>query len=178
VDPSLRFQVVARLPLLPRPSEAPRRALHDLALSLARLPDVAAFARALTRVPAVRDRLSRIAAVFSFVNTLVNVPAPPDGQMRDGVDVLLRLAGEEEGPAVILCALLQALGERASVVYAPGIAFVRVEVKVDDLRRLPPHAEPFSSRGRYYIPLDARQARCPLGLVPRLARKGLARPRV
>lgn len=158
----------------PRPSEAPRRALHELALSLARQPDVAAFARALVRVPTVRDRLARIAAVFTFVNTLVNVPAPRDGQMRDGVDLLLRLAGEEEGPAVILCALLQALGERASVVYAPGIAFVRVEVKVQDLSRLPPHAGLFSSRGRYYIPLDARQVRTPLGFLPRLARGSLA----
>jgi hypothetical protein len=154
----------------PRRLEVSPWALHSLALSLARQPDVAGFARALARVPAVRDRLGRIAAVFTFVNTLVNVPASADGRMRDGVDVLLRLAGEENGPAVILCALLQALGERASIVCGPGRSFVRVEVEARDFPRLPPHAGLFSCRGRYYIPLDAREARSPLGFLPRLAR--------
>jgi hypothetical protein len=155
----------------PPRSEASPWALHSLALSLARQADVASFARALARVPAVRDRLGRIAALFTFVSALVNVPSPPGGEMRDGVDVLLRLAGEEHGPAVILCALLQALGERASIVCGPGRSFVRVEVEARDFPRLPPHAGLFSCRGRYYIPLDAREARGPLGFLPRLARR-------
>jgi hypothetical protein len=144
-----------------------------LALSLARHSDVTAFARSLARVPAVRDRLGRIAALFSFVNALVNVPSPRDGRARDGVDLLLHLAGEEHGPAVILCALLQALGERASIVRDPRRSYVRVEVEARDFSRLPPYAGLFSQGGRYYIPLDARQARSPLGFLPRLARRAV-----
>ena len=125
----------------------------------------------------MRDRVARLGAVFTFVNTLVNVPSPPDGECRDGVDLLLGLAGEQEGPAVILSALLLALGERAVIDYVPGMAFVRVEVDVSDLARLPPHAGLFASRGRYFVPLDPRQARSPLGFLPRPARDALAKPR-
>jgi hypothetical protein len=71
---------------------------------------------------------------------------------------------------VILCALLQALGERASIVRGPGRSYVRVEVEARDFPRLPPYAGLFSCRGRYYIPLDARQARGPLGFLRRPAR--------
>jgi hypothetical protein len=156
-------------------TESPRQAVHDLALSLARNADVAAFARALAAVPRVRARTARIAAVFSFVNALVNVPAPFDGRIRDGVDLLLQLAGEQEGPAVILCALLQALGERAAVDYAPGMAFVRVEVHPEDLARLPPHARLIAAHGRHYLPLDPRQERSPLGFLPKPARDALVR---
>jgi hypothetical protein len=156
-------------------AESPRRAVHDLALSLARNADVAAFARALATVPRVRTRTARIAAVFSFVNALVNVPPPSDGEIRDGVDLLLQMAGEQEGPAVILCALLQALGERAAVDYAPGMAFVRVEVHPEDLSRLPPHAGLIVAHGRHYLPLDPRQERSPLGFLPKPAREALAR---
>jgi hypothetical protein len=120
--------------------------------------------------------MARLAAAFTFVNHLVSVPAPADGEYRDGVDVLLALAGEQEGPAVILAALLQALGERASVDYVPGMAYVRVELEPSDLSRLPPYANLFVSRGRYYIPLDARKPRGPLGLLPRLVRDALRRP--
>ena len=126
-------------------------------------------------MPRVRDRLARLAAVFTFVNTLVNVPAPPDGECRDGVDLLLGLAGEQEGPAVILCALLLAIGERAAIDYVPGMAFVRVEIDVADLARLPPHAGPIAARGRYFLPLDPRQARSPLGFLPRPAREALSK---
>lgn len=126
-------------------------------------------------MPRVRDRLARIAAVFTFVNTLVNVPPAPDGEFRDGVDWLLGLAGEHEGPAVILCALLQALGERAAIDYVPGMAFVRVEIEVADLPRLPPHAGLIAARGRVFIPLDPRQARSPLGFLPRPAREALSK---
>lgn len=119
--------------------------------------------------------MARLAAVFTFVGHLVEVPAASDGEPRDGVDLLLLLAGEEEGPAVILAAMLQALGERAAVDYAPGMAFVRVQLGFEDLARLPPHAGLFASRGRYYLPLDARQARSPLGFLPRPVREALRR---
>ncbi len=155
--------------------ESPRRAVHDLALSLARNGDVVAFARALATVPRVRTRMARIAAVFSFVNALVNVPPPSDGEVRDGVDMLLQMAGEQEGPAVILCALLQALGERAAVDYAPGMAFVRVEVRPEDLSRVPPHAGLIAAHGRHYLPLDPRHERSPLGFLPKPAREALLR---
>jgi hypothetical protein len=160
-------------------SESPRRAVHDMAVSLARNADVAAFARALASSSRVRTRTARIAAVFSFVRALAGVPPPSDGVMRDGVDLLLELAGEQEGPALILCALLQALGERAAVDYAPGMAFVRVEVHAEDLSRLPPHARLIAAHGRHYIPLDPRGAGGPLGFLPRRAREalvGLPRP--
>jgi hypothetical protein len=126
----------------------------------------------------MRDRLSRIAAVFTFVGHLVDAPPPPDGELRDGVDALLMLAGEQEGPAVILSAMLQALGERATVDYAPGLAFVRVELEWTDLARLPPHAGLMLSRGRYYLPLDARQARSPLGFLPRPVREAMKQERL
>jgi len=156
-------------------AESPRRAIHDLALSLARDPDVVAFARVLAAVPRVQTRMARVAAVFSFVNALVNVPPADEGQIRDGVDLLLQMAGEQEGPAVILCALLQALGERAAVDYAPGMAFVRVEIQPEDLARLPPHAGLISAHGRCYVPLDPRQERSPLGFLPKPAREALLR---
>lgn len=119
--------------------------------------------------------MSRVAAVFTFVGHLVGVPAPPEGecQYRDGVDVLLALAGAEEGPAVILAALLLALGEKATVDYAPGMAFVRIEIDPADLPRLPPFADLVTVRGRYFLPLDARTPRGPMGLLPRLAREAL-----
>jgi hypothetical protein len=135
------------------------------------------FARSLAQGFRARDRMARVAAAFTFVNQLVGVPAPADGEYRDGVDVLLVLAGEQEGPAVILAALLQALGERASIDYVPGMAFVRVELEASDLARLPPYTDLLVARGRYYIPLDARKPRASLGLLPRLVREALRRPR-
>lgn len=154
----------AGLKLIPRSSEAPRRALHALSISLARSPDVVDFARRLVQDYRARDRMGRVAAVFTFVGHLVGVPAPEDG-CRDGVDVLLALAGEDEGPAVILAALLLALGEKATVDYAPGMAFVRLELDPTDLPRLPPFAHLVSQRGRFYLPLDARTPRATLGLL-------------
>ena len=112
-----------------------------------------------------------MAAVFSFVSHLVDVPPAPDGP-RDGVDALLALAGREDGPALLLSALLQAAGERASVGWtepraagargaaaAPVFAFVRVALEFDDLRRVPPHAGVLVEHGRCYLPLRPRHAR-------------------
>jgi len=143
-------------------------------LSLARNPDVVEFARSVARSWPARDRVGRIAAAFTFVSHLVDVPAPADDGVRDGVDHLLRLAGRREGPAVILCALLLALGERASLDTASGLPFVRVEIQAGDLRRLPPHAGPYVDRGRFYLPLDSRDARNALGFLPRPMREELA----
>jgi hypothetical protein len=136
---------------------------------------VIAFARELTgRLPAT-GRLPRIAGVFTFVGHLVDVPPPASGEPRDGVDVLLALAGEQEGPALILAALLLALGERAFLAKAAGRLYVRVEIEPRDLWRLPPFAQPILSGGRCYLPLDPRRARSPLGFLPRSAREALNR---
>jgi hypothetical protein len=138
--------------------------LHELSLSLARNKDIAAFSRALVARAPARDRLARLATLFSFVQHLVDAPPPDDG-VRDGVDWLLALAGEAEGPSVILSALLLALGERAVVCYQPGGAFVRVELTAADVRRLPPHASLLQRSGRYFIPLDAKHARSPFAFL-------------
>ena len=123
-----------------------------------------------------RDRIGRIACVFTFVGLLVDVPGA--GRARDGADVLLALAGIEDGPAVILAALLQALGERAQLEYTREMVFVRVQLEASDLRRLPPHAVLLLKRGRrggFLLPLDPRRARIPLGFLPRSVRESLDR---
>jgi hypothetical protein len=159
-------------------SSSRRLALHDLVLSLARSADVVEFARSVAHGWNARDRIGRVAAAFTFVSHLVDVPPPEDDGFRDGVDSLLQLAGAREGPAVILCALLLALGERASLDEARGLPFVRVEIDAADLRRLPPHAGPFVDRGRLYLPLDSRDARSALGFLPGPMRDGLVRRRL
>jgi hypothetical protein len=146
-------------------------ALNELSIGLARHPDVVGFARQL--VCGTADRLSRVAKVFSFVGLLVDSKQLWPDEPVDGIDVLLRLAGEESGPAVIVSALLRALGERAQIEYVAGMAFVRVEVELRDLARLPPYARPSTANGRYYIPLDARRARSPLGFLPFAMRRVL-----
>jgi hypothetical protein len=145
-----------------------------MALSLARRPEVVEFARALAGRYRAKNRVGRLTALFTFVAHLVDVPQPVAGELRDGVDVLVALAGEGEGPAVILAALLMALGERAAVEYAPGLALVRVQLDAQDLRRLPPWAGLMVAAGRTYLLLDPRRARTPLGLLPRIVRRTLA----
>lgn len=127
------------------------------------------------RVP-LEDRLGRLASVFTFVSHLMDVPLPE--RPRDGADVLLALAGARDGPAVILAALLQALGEKAQLEHTREVVFVRVELQLADLRRLPPHAVLVlgrARRGRYLLPLDPRRACSPLGFLPRPVRRALAR---
>lgn len=140
---------------------------------MARNPDIAAFSRALVEGLPQHNRLARLTALFTFVSHLVDAPPAHDG-VRDGVDWLLALAGEDEGPSVILAALLLALGERAALEYRPGFTFVRVALEAADVARLPPHASLFSRRGRYFIPLDARRARSPFAFLPHLAGRALA----
>lgn len=91
------------------------------------------------------------------------------------MDWLLALAGEDEGPAVILAALLLALGERAGVDYRPGLTFVRVQLAAPDVARLPPHASLFSRRGRFFVRLDPRRARSPFAFLSMLEKRALSR---
>ena len=106
---------------------------------------------------------------------LVDVPAA--GRAADGSDLLMALAGAQHGPAVILAALLQALGERAQLEYTREMVFVRVEIEAADLARLPPHAALVFRRTRrgYLLPLDPRRAGSPLGFLPRPVRHALDR---
>ncbi|HEV8253368.1 MAG TPA: hypothetical protein VGQ78_01320 [Vicinamibacteria bacterium] len=113
-----------------------------------------------------RHRLARIAAVFAFVAHAVD--APEDG--ADGTALLLALAGRDHGPAVILTAMLLALGERARVLAASGVSLVRVRIGLRELAALPPHATVVHGAGCYLV-LDPRSARRPLGFVPRPLRR-------
>jgi len=156
-------------------------ALHSLSLSLARQPRLVALSRSLVRRVHPRDRLGRIAAVFGFVSQAVDLRgarAGPAGGISS-LAALTLLAGEDHGASLLLCALLQSLGERARVERTRELAFVRVELDLRDVARLPPHAELMVSggRARYYLPLDARRARSPLGFLPREVRLALARRR-
>lgn len=60
-----------------------------------------------------RDRLARIAALFTFVSRLVAGESEAV-ELRDGVDVLVRVAGPEAAPALLLAALLKAAGSARS----------------------------------------------------------------
>jgi hypothetical protein len=133
---------------------------------------VVVFARALVTRRPCPHRLARVAAVFSFVARLVDGAEP----MRDDrVARLLWLAGRERGPAVILAALLLALGEKARVECTREIAFVSVSLEAKDLALLPPHAK-LRPRGRGVdLPLDPRGARSPLGFLPEPVRDVLSR---
>jgi hypothetical protein len=155
---------------VPRSPEQ-QAALHDFALALARRPEIAAFAGAL--VETASGRVSRIAALFNFVSLLTAASSPLDGRPRDGVDAILELIGEVEGRAVVLSALLQAIGERARVDGAGEGLYVRVALEPDDLGRLPPHARLIRGRDRIYLPLDPRPCGRPFGLPPTPAKRPL-----
>jgi hypothetical protein len=145
---------------LPWRGEDPRAVLQELRVALARNRDVILFARALVGRAPRRDRLARLSAVFAFVSQIAEASPPQDG-VRDGVDWLLALANDPEGRALVLAALLSALGEKAAVEYRPGTSFVRVELAPADISRLPPHARLIVRQGRVFIPLDAKSARAP-----------------
>jgi hypothetical protein len=147
-------------------------ALQGLAVALARQKTVVVFARALVGRRPCPHRLARVAAVFSFVCRLVD-GGPP---LRDDrVARLLWTLGRDRGPAVILGALLLALGERARVVCTREIAFVRVTLEERDLALLPPHARLHGDGRR--LDLDPRRAVSPLGFLPRPVRDALDRRR-
>lgn len=154
-------------------------ALHGLSLSLARKPRLIAFSRSLVRGLPPRDRLARIAAVFTFVSQAADPSMATGAFTGTGLIALTKIVGEDQSAALVLCAMLQALGERARVERTRELAFVRVEVDLRDLARLPPHTLLIVTRGvaRYYLPLDARRARSPLGFLPRAVRQALSRRR-
>ena len=155
-------------------------ALHGLSLSLARQPRLVAFSRSLVRGLPRRDRLARIAAVFTFVSRAVDLRMATGVGPSASLSALRTIAGEDQSSALVLCAMLQALGERARVERTRELAFVRVEVDLRDVARLAPHTLLIVARGRprrYYLPLDARRARSPLGFLPRPVREALSRRR-
>ena len=119
-----------------------------------------------------------MAALLTFVGSLIDSRAPRPAaaaEADNGVDLLLRALGGHRGPAVVLGAMLMALGERARVECTREMAFVQVELGAADLPRLPPFARVHVRGGRYFLPLDARRGRIPLGFLPQPVRKVLAR---
>jgi hypothetical protein len=125
-----------------------------------------------------QHRLARVAALLTFVGRLIDTRA--QGRVaaetgHNGVDLMLAALGSHRGPAVVLAALLMALGERARVECTREMAFVQVELGAADVRALPPFARVHMRGGRYYLPLDARRGRIPLGFLPLPVRTVLAR---
>jgi len=155
--------------------KAGRAVLHGLAVQVARHPDVVAFAQRLLREAPAGGRLGRVAALLTFAGALVDSRAGDGG--RNGLDVLLDLLGRDRGPAVVLGALLMAAGEKARVECTREMAFVQVELQTADLFALPPFARLHVRRGRYFLPLDARRGRTPLGFLPQPVREALSRRR-
>ena len=130
------------------------------------------FARTVAAHAPGQDRLTRLCTLFRFVSALSEAHLRPDPP-RDAVDVLLDRLGEQRGPAVLLSALLLALGEHAELECTREMAFVRVAVVPEDLRRLPPHAAPMRSAGRVYLFLDPR-SKSPFAFLPAPVREALA----
>ena len=93
---------------------------------------------------------------------------------RDAVDVLLGRLGEQRGPAVVLSALLLALGEHVELECTREMALVRVGLEPADVLRLPPHAGVARWRDRVFLYLDPRGARSPFGFVPAPVRDAVA----
>jgi hypothetical protein len=123
-----------------------------------------------------RGRLPRVAAVFAFVGEVADDEGR-DSRAGQGLDWLRHLAGEEDAPAILLAALLLALGERAQVDYTRELPFVRVELHPQDVAALPPHASLLQTGSRVFLALAARHRKSPMGFIPRDARLGLARRR-
>jgi hypothetical protein len=135
------------------------------------------FARQVVRRWPSQHRLARVASLLTFVGRLIDsrLPAGAGPTGHNGVDLLLAALGGHRGPAVVLAALLMALGERARVECTREMAFVQVELSAADLPRLPPFARVHLRGGRYFLPLDARRGRIPLGFLPQPVRTVLAR---
>lgn len=137
------------------------------------------FARQVVRRSPSQHRLARIAALLTFVGWLIDSRAPERASRpatdHNGVDLMLAALGAHRGPAVVLAAMLMALGERARVECTREMAFVQVELGAADLLALPPFARVHVRGGRYFLPLDARRGRIPLGFLPQPVRTVLAR---
>jgi hypothetical protein len=142
-------------------------------VALARSTVVVGFARSLLAGVPAAGRLARLATLFRFVATLSEAHLRTDPP-RDAVDVLLDGLGEARGPAVLLAALLLAVGEHAELECTREMACVRVGVGVEDLRRLPPHALPVRSGARVHLFLDPRRSTTPFGFLPAPVREVLA----
>jgi hypothetical protein len=134
------------------------------------------FARQVVR-RAPPQRLARVAALLTFVGRLIDSREQGRASGHNGVDLMLAALGGHRGPAVVLAALLMALGERARVECTREMAFVQVELGAADLPRLPPFARVHVRSGRYFLPLDARRGRIPLGFLPQPVRTVMARRR-
>ena len=122
-----------------------------------------------------QHRLARVAALLTFVGRLIDSRAEGRVTGHNGVDLMLAALGGHRGPAVVLAALLMALGERARVECTREMAFVQVELAAADVLALPPFARVHVRGGRYFLPLDARRGRIPLGFLPQPVRTVLAR---
>jgi hypothetical protein len=132
------------------------------------------FVRDLVEERAAGDRLSRVTTVFTFVSQLVvNGGAPTSAPTA--LLPLQPLLAFREGPAILLCALLKALGEQARLERTREMTFVCVAIDTEDVARLPPHARLLADASRLEIPLDPRQVRTPLGFLPRTVRDVLRR---
>jgi hypothetical protein len=149
-----------------------------LSLRLARHRPFQDFAREMVlgygRDPRASPHLARVTAAYAFVGRL------SEGTLsRPGHALLLRLAevaGPDGSAAVLLAALLLALGERAEVDYTRELVFVRVAVGPEDLSHVPPHAVVLRGSGGHFLALVAG-GRAPLGYLPCPIREGLARRR-
>jgi hypothetical protein len=154
-----------------------RQALHSLCLTLARHADVARVSWQIVEAYHARDRMGRISAVFSFVAHLAEDPAAEADDLRDGIDLLMRVAGPQRARVVLLTAMLLATGERARIEYTREMVFVSVEVAPEDIARLPPHAHLVCESDRTFLPLDPAHPRQPIGFLPLAVRAALARRR-
>lgn len=122
-----------------------------------------------------------MAALLTFVGALIDSrgdrPRAAAAATANGVDLMMAALGGHRGPAVVLAALLMAVGERTRLECTREMAFVQVELDAADLPGLPPFARVHVRRGRYFVPLDARGGRIPLGFLPQPVRAVLARRR-
>lgn len=115
-----------------------------------------------------------MAAVFTFVAQLGRPGATP---VESCVRALLQSTRPKDAPAVILCALLMALGERAHIECTREMAFVRLELSLRQIAHLPPHAHLARLGTAQYVSLDARGWGIPLGFLPIEIRGALAQRR-
>ena len=146
----------------PRAHGHRRRALHSLALALARHPGLVAYTWTLTR--ARRDRVARIALIFEFVHRLAAAGIVPHARAQEAHEAGLR---DGDVPTALLWAMLRAAGERARVEYTREMAFVRVAVAGTDVGRLPPWARPLrSGKGGIEVGLAPNERWAPAGYLP------------
>ena len=128
---------------------------------------------------AAQHRLARVSALLTFVGRWIDSRGEraEAGSAQSGADLVLGALGAHRGPAVVLAAMLMSLGERARVECTREMAFVQVELTAADVLRLPLFARVHVRGGRYFLPLDARRGRIPVGFLPQPVRNVLARRR-